>query len=878
MTGKDLYDAIGGVREEYLNEVTAEIIKENETDREGENIARGMRRPLYHALPWVAAVVVMTILLTAAVAMHLRNRKPNDPGQTPAVETTPTAEPTTTAKPTAIATAAVTETPIPDEEINSIVGRNRQLVCGWNYAADIRADGTVRITMVPGIESIADLNFYKPRVDNWKDIVSLRTGFEMLYAVDKNGHLWSEGNTQDYVRSLIRETISDPEPYPVSIATWKIALPVVDDFIEENKLIDGEYFLPKRSGRNIFLKQGGELVEFVFEDSDVPVCRTLDENVVSFEGNFYLKEDGTARTYLDRKDIPAGMEGILNENDICELAENAIGVFGLRKDGTVASYAKVRYSCGEIVGSWEGVCGIAAEGSPGEFCTAVIAAVHTDGTVSAVGVRETSKEIEEVKAWKDIVAVAVGDNGQFIAGKTTDGEILFAVLEGNPVLDELANCSPNELYEKSLTVATPKQREQLKAIRNDLYFGFWEEAYTRKILTIMGVMPEDAPYLTVEDAKRLIEEMKAEGILDDFYSNAYLVRDRFNTVATAPDMDGGSGFTIIRYAVDADHVKYIEIHSGGGIRYYDGTEYTWLYKPEYGTEPAAPVVYQPETGSISISELRASCPEYFELDASNGLTVMVASFAEGNYQCTLHAGYIDELSLSVEEINRIYTEKKIFNISTMKAILQTYHLPEEKIHIAAVQSTWSSYLYNVDEEYRAKLQELFFGNTRVLTTVAYSGTPYRIGYSDLKGAMAPLLELAENRMVYLANEPGSGSEDILPAFRLDSTEEYNAFVAAASECHMVTDRLEQVVGGFEFDEEFYKDNSLLIAIVYSGSSTWQFGLDNITVIETIANMHVCRTDNFEAGNCAEAGWYIIVVMPKKDLEGVTSITAAYRGK
>ena len=95
---------------------------------------------------------------------------------------------------------------------------------------------------------------------------------------------------------------------------------------------------------------------------------------------------------------------------------------------------------------------------------------------------------------------------------------------------------------------------------------------------------------------------------------------------------------------------------------------------------------------------------------------------------------------------------------------------------------------------------------------------------------------------------------------------------------MVTDRLEQVVGGFEFDEEFYKDNSLLIAIVYSGSSTWQFGLDNITVIDTIANMHVCRTDNFEAGNCAEAGWYIIVVMPKKDLEGVTSITAAYRGK
>ena len=875
MNGKDLFDAISGVKDEYLDEVTAEIVRDSEQLHEGVNHTKSTGGSIGHVLPWAAVIVLIVGLLAVATAMHLRNRKPNDPGQTPMNGVTATGVPTETV--TTAPTSTVTEPPIPDEEINSIGVRNRQLVCGWNFAADIQADGTVRITTLPGLERIAELHLYKPRVDMWKDIVSLRSGFEMLYAVDRNGLLRAESELQDYIRSQSGEQLSDTET--VSNATWIAALPEVENFIDGNKLVDGEYLSPMRSGRNLFLKEDGEFVELVFEGSHIPTIRTVDDHVVSFEGHFYLREDGTVGTFLDPKDLSGGRNGILKETDICELAENAIGVFGLRKNGTVACCVEPRYSCGEIVGSWRGVRGIAAEGSTGASCVAVIAAVHTDGTVSAVGVRETgSKEIEEVKSWKNVVAVAVGYNGRFIAGKTADGEILFAVLESDPVREELEASSPYDLYRKSMAVANPEQKAKLEAIQDDLYFGDWEEAYTRKILTIMGVMPEDAPYLTVEDAKRLIEEMKAEGILDDFYSNAYLVRDRFNTVATAPDMDGGSGFTIIKYAVDADHVKYIEIHSGGGIRYYDGTEDTWLYKPEYGTEPAAPVVYQPETGSISISELRASCPEYFELDASNGLTVMVASFAEGNYQCTLHAGYIDELSLSVEEINRIYTEKKIFNISTMKAILQTYHLPEEKIHIAAVQSAWSSYLYNVDEEYRAKLQELFFGNTRVLTMVAYSGTPYRIGYSDLKGAMAPLLELAENRMVYLAYEPGSGSEDILPAFRLDSTEEYNAFVAAASECHMVTDRLEQVVGGFEFDEEFYKDNSLLIAIVYSGSSTWQFGLDNITVIDTIANMHVCRTDNFEAGNDAEAGWYIIVVMPKKDLEGVTSITAAYRGK
>ena len=63
--------------------------------------------------------------------------------------------------------------------------------------------------------------------------------------------------------------------------------------------------------------------------------------------------------------------------------------------------------------------------------------------------------------------------------------------------------------------------------------------YTRKILTIMGAIPEDAPYLTLDDANRLIAEMKAEGLLDDIAENLNSIRARFNTIATAPDVDGG---------------------------------------------------------------------------------------------------------------------------------------------------------------------------------------------------------------------------------------------------------------------------------------------------------------------------------------------------
>ena len=105
-------------------------------------------------------------------------------------------------------------------------------------------------------------------------------------------------------------------------------------------------------------------------------------------------------------------------------------------------------------------------------------------------------------------------------------------------------------------------------------------------MTIMGLMPEDAPYLTVEDAERILKEMKAQGILGDFGETESVVeiRDRFNSVATAPDMEGGSGFTIITYALDAEHVKYIQIHSGMGVLYFDGNETIRLYPKDFSLD------------------------------------------------------------------------------------------------------------------------------------------------------------------------------------------------------------------------------------------------------------------------------------------------------
>ena len=84
-------------------------------------------------------------------------------------------------------------------------------------------------------------------------------------------------------------------------------------------------------------------------------------------------------------------------------------------------------------------------------------------------------------------------------------------------------------------------------------------------------------------ARTMIQEMREDGLLEEFWRNIYKVRDRFNQYAYAPDVDGGSGAAIICYSVNAEHTEFIELHMMAGIRYYnriDGTE-IWLYQPVY---------------------------------------------------------------------------------------------------------------------------------------------------------------------------------------------------------------------------------------------------------------------------------------------------------
>ncbi|MBQ6660589.1 MAG: hypothetical protein IJM57_04060 [Lachnospiraceae bacterium] len=152
----------------------------------------------------------------------------------------------------------------------------------------------------------------------------------------------------------------------------------------------------------------------------------------------------------------------------------------------------------------------------------------------------------------------------------------------------LLQVPPEDLYDKCMKIANEKQKQQLMDLQlpeNQKGRGLPEE-YIRKIKTIMGLMPEDAPRLTREEAQRIISEMNADGYSDrvSHMSNIMDVSElceRFSEVAYAPDIYGGSGMNVIQYWVDDECTAFIDVPSATIVAYVDvvnnTTEFLYLW-------------------------------------------------------------------------------------------------------------------------------------------------------------------------------------------------------------------------------------------------------------------------------------------------------------
>ncbi|MBQ1817309.1 MAG: hypothetical protein II124_01620 [Clostridia bacterium] len=114
--------------------------------------------------------------------------------------------------------------------------------------------------------------------------------------------------------------------------------------------------------------------------------------------------------------------------------------------------------------------------------------------------------------------------------------------------------------DKFKAIATEEQKEQLRQTKRYDFLGTVDQ-YEKRMLQILGEIPEDTPYLTREKAVEILAGIDPSSFptVDEFES---AVIAAFNESAVAPEFDGGSGFHIVVYFTDAEPTGYIRIRAG----------------------------------------------------------------------------------------------------------------------------------------------------------------------------------------------------------------------------------------------------------------------------------------------------------------------------
>ena len=113
-----------------------------------------------------------------------------------------------------------------------------------------------------------------------------------------------------------------------------------------------------------------------------------------------------------------------------------------------------------------------------------------------------------------------------------------------------------------------------------------------------------------------------------------------------------------------------------------------------------------ETGNAenSIEHLKAKFPHYFDLPRGKGLEVYIWQLAEGHYSCGL--GLHTNMVTPKEWIWNLHTSPA--TIEEMRAVVASYNIPKNQVVITPVVMPHSSYHYEINQEYREKVTELFW--------------------------------------------------------------------------------------------------------------------------------------------------------------------------
>ena len=187
-------------------------------------------------------------------------------------------------------------------------------------------------------------------------------------------------------------------------------------------------------------------------------------------------------------------------------------------------------------------------------------------------------------------------------------------------------------------------------------------------------------------------------------------RTRHAWRAVSRDAAGTVIYDLLELDTTQLYLAYGYVDEGGaGDPDSDDSTVCWLLRLNGVMEGKLGTVVPPR-------DLRVKYPEYYDLPTDKGLELYVWQMAEGAWSCGLMAG-----------TNREKTHEELWNLRAasvreMKEILASYKLPAEEIAVIPIYVPYSSYMYVIDEDYRAAVREMFFGKEEpALLSVSCSG-------------------------------------------------------------------------------------------------------------------------------------------------------------
>ena len=325
---------------------------------------------------------------------------------------------------------------------------------------------------------------------------------------------------------------------------------------------------------------------------------------------------------------------------------------------------------------------------------------------------------------------------------------------------------------------------------------------------------------------------------------------------------------------DLNGTKYYLLEQKNGDIYIaqsngNTSDFRWLFKMKEISKTSSAEL-ENNNASANLSQLKEKYPQFFNVSTDGGLTVYIWQMSKDNYSCHLANTSMEAIS------DNSFAYDIGTTIPEMRAILTTYDIDQKDITVQPVINPLSSYYYEIDDAYRAKIKELFWQGSYQL-----SSTNQINPHNQVYDVTLSFANWTDDSKIYTGSlnlsKMQSNSIQHLPIYKFDSLKDLKQFKETFNDILTMDSGWDEVPSFNEatakYDTKFFKDNSLMLVYVSASNCTHRFGLGSIGWDEKSFCINVVETTGKEFVDAAMAGWFLTVAVEKETIASCTEFDA-----